>query len=291
MLNRVYLLALAALPLACTSPAERARADSAQALVLTQRHLMQTLVAQRDSVSRILTEADAFVGQIDSSISRVKSLPRSTSADRTFESAIDEQLHARKDMLRRVNALVARAKKTAAELSAAKKREQALLAENGKLRAQVDSEAAKIAELTATISQQALAIATLQARIDGMSQELTTIQAATSRAYYVVGTEGDLLKKGVVVREGGANLLVVRVGRTLVPARTLKKEMFTAIDTREMHNIVMPDSSKRYQIVSRQSLDDAQVANREGASFRGPLKITDADKFWGPSRYLILVQR
>src|SRR5438270_8542621 len=39
---------------ACTSPRERARADSAQALVAQQGLLVQRLTAQRDSVSRVL---------------------------------------------------------------------------------------------------------------------------------------------------------------------------------------------------------------------------------------------
>ena len=63
------------------------------------------------------------------------------------------------------------------------------------------------------------------------------------------------------------------------------------IDTRQVHAISVPDSTKRYAIVSRQSLDDAKIEAREGSSFRGSLEIPDADKFWAPSRYLIIVQR
>ena len=58
-----------------------------------------------------------------------------------------------------------------------------------------------------------------------------------------------------------------------------------------MHQIEVPDSTKRYQIVSRQSLDDVKVATREGTSFRGSLEIPNSEKFWSPSRYLIIVQR
>ena len=55
--------------------------------------------------------------------------------------------------------------------------------------------------------------------------------------------------------------------------------------------IAILDTTKRYEIVSRQSLDDAKVGAREGTSFRGPLEIADSEKFWSPSRYLIIVQR
>src|SRR5205085_5833668 len=60
---------------------------------------------------------------------------------------------------------------------------------------------------------------------------------------------------------------------------------------RNVQQITVPDTSRRYQIVSRQSLDDAEAPQRDGPSFRGNLKIKDIDKFWAPSKYLIIVER
>ena len=97
--------------------------------------------------------------------------------------------------------------------------------------------------------------------------------------------------EGVIVKEGGTNLLIKRFGRTVVPARELNKDAFTSIDTRTVHEIGVPDSSKHYRIVSRQSLDDVKVGERDGTTFRGPLEIPDAEKFWSASRYLIIVER
>ena len=301
MSRRLFSLGLCVfggLAVACTSPRERARADSVQALVTKQGQLMQTLTAQRDSVSSLLGDADAFIGKIDSSISRVKGLPARSRAARGSEGPLEEQVRARRDMLRRVDALVERARETAKEVAALKEREKQLLAENGELKDSLSItaqrllvDAQQIAELQGTIEQQAQTIAGLQARLDDFDKQLASERTAASRAYYVIGTEDELMKKGVIVKEGGANLLIKRVGRTIVPARTLDKSAFTAIDTREVHAIGVPDSTKRYQIVSRQSLDDVKVASREGTSFRGSLEIADAEKFWSPSRYLIIVQK
>lgn len=292
------LLASAGVMAGCTSPREQARADSVRVLVAQQGQLLQQLTAQRDSVSRVLGDADAFIGKIDSSISRVKGLSVRTAASRGSEGPLEDQIRRRKDMLRRVDALVTRARETAREVSALKDREKRLLAENGQLKdsltatvQQLMTDAKQIAEMTATIEQQAQTIAAMQARLDDFDKQLATERAAASRAYYVIGTEDELLKKGVIVREGGTNLLFKRVGRTLVPARQLNREAFTSIDTREVREISVPDTTRRYQIVSRQSLDDVKVATREGTSFRGPLEIPDADRFWAASRYLIIVQR
>ena len=291
------LLPLVILPIACTSPREKARADSAQALAAQQRVLMDKLSAQRDSVSLVLADANLFITKIDNSISRVKGL-KPAAARKGSESGLEDQLAARKDLLRRVDALVARSRETARELADLKDKQAKLVAENGRLveenKALRDSLAAEVqhvADLTSSIEQQAQAVAMLQARLDDLTKELGDVRAASAKAYYIIGTEDELIKKGVVVKEGGANLLIKRVGRTLVPARELKADEFNAIDTREVHAIEVPDTTRKYQIVSRQSLDDAKVALREGNTFRGTLEIPESERFWSTSKYLIIVQR
>ncbi len=292
------LCALAGLVAGCSSAADRARADSAQTLVIQQGQLLHQLTAQRDSVSQVLGQADAFIGKIDSSISKVKGLPRKSHAPKNEEGPLEEQVRQRRDMLRRVDALVERARQTARQVADLKEREKQLLAENGVLKDSLSADAQRfqadaqqIAQLQGTIEQQAQALAALQARLDDFDKQLAAAKEEASRAYYVIGTEDQLLKDGVIVREGGANLLIKHVGRTLVPARHLDVAMFKQIDTRAVHEIAVPDSTKRYQIVSRQSLDDVKVAERNGTQFRGSLEIPDSDKFWAPSRYLIIVQR
>ena len=291
------LLPLIVLPIACSSPRDRARADSAQALATQQRVLMDKLSAQRDSVSLVLADANLFITKIDNSISRVKGL-QPAAAKKGSESGLEDQLRARKDLLRRVDALVARSRETARDLADLKDKQAKLMAENGRLaeenKALRDSLAAEVqhvADLTASIEQQAQAVAMLQARLDDLTKELGEARAAYAKAYYIIGTEDELIKKGIVVKEGGANLLIKRVGRTLVPARDLKPDVFNAIDTREVHMIEVPDTTRKYQIVSRQSLDDAKVAMREGNTFRGSLEIPEAERFWSTSKYLIIVER
>ena len=291
-MKRFWPTAMLVLPLAvaCTSAKEKARADSAQALAAQQKVLMAQLEAQKDSLTQVIGDADGFIAKIDSQVTRVKGLPKSKRNPKS-ESPIEDQVQARKEMLKRVSALVARAQETAQQLAEARKREEELRSENEKLKAQVDADALRIAELTAQIEQQAMSIATMQAKVDTLDMLVNDLRALQSKAYYVIGEEGELIKKGLVVKEGGANLLVARVGRTLVPARSLDRDMFKAIDVREVHEIQVPDTSRRYQIVSRQSLDNADLSERDGSSFRGNLKIKDSDRFWAPSRFLIIVER
>ena len=289
---------LAALLAGCTSSRDRARADSAQAAAEEQLRLTNQLAAQKDSLTNVVLEADRFISQVDSQISRVKGLKTPKGSDKKLESPIQEQLEQRKIMLARVKALVERAQATASQLADSRKREKKLRGENAVLREQVDGNEKLIADLGATIERQTATIAGLQSQVDSLTresqrlgEEMRTLATTNSKAYYIIGRERDLIEKGVIVREGGANLLVARVGRSLQPARKLNRELFTAIDQREVSEIPMPDAKRQYRIVSRQSLENAEVTQRDKSWFRGNLKITDAEQFWAPSRYLIIVQR
>jgi len=284
--------AATALVLAACGPApEHVAADSTAGALSAQRlALVSKLAAQKDSLTRVVLAADDFIMHIDSSVATVRGMPKGNRADRTLDP-LARQIKNRKLVMSRVDALVARAHETAAQLSKSNKN-------NAELRAQLASDSAMITDLNATIQRQTAMIQTLSVRIDSLrnaSQELAStlqsVQNENAKAFFVVGREEDLVKRGVIVREGGANLLFAHPGRTLQVARTLDPQAFTVVDQRQTTTIPMPDSTRRYRIVSRQSLDDAKVDARDKNSFRGNLTIADASKFWAASKYLVVVQQ
>ena len=290
-LSAMALLALAA----CTDKAALARADTLESRLTEQQALANQLSAQKDSLTRVVLDADAFLGQMDSAISTVRGVGKRR---RASTDPLADQLQARKDMQDRVVALVNRAKQTANQLAELQKKQQATEQANVQLQSQVSEQLTKIeqdallvADLGATIERQNTQIAVLEARLDSLGTEVRTLGTRHYQAYYVVGTEDELIEKGVIAKEGGANLILARPGKTLVPARVLNPEHFTAIDQRDAKLIMVPDSTKRYRIVSRQSLDNADVPWRDERSFRGNLRIVAANEFWAPSRFLILVQQ
>ena len=104
----------------------------------------------------------------------------------------------------------------------------------------------------------------------------------------VVSNEEDV--KGVVQKVGGTNLLIARPGRTLVPAQLFNPDSFIAIDQRETTTIQVPDTTRRYRVITRQNLDAAELTAREGTTFKGPIRITKPEEFWAQSRFLILLR-
>jgi hypothetical protein len=276
---------------ACAPAPEHVAADSTAGILSAQRLALVTkLAAQKDSLTRVVLAADDFIMHIDSSVATVKGMPKGERADRKLDP-LARQIVNRKLMMRRVDALVERARATSAQLAKANKG-------NVELRAQLASDSAMITDLNRTIQKQTAMIATLSVRIDSLrnaTQQLaSTLQAVeteAAKAFFVIGREDDLVKRGVIVREGGSNLLFAHPGRTLQVARTLDPQAFTELDQRGTKVIQMPDSTRRYRIVSRQSLDDAKVDERDKNSFRGNLTIADASKFWAASRFLVVVQQ
>jgi hypothetical protein len=262
-----------------------------------QQRLTNQLAAQKDSLMGVVLDADKFISQIDSQISRVRDLPKGK-RQKDSEGPLQDQLQARRQLLARVDALVRRAQTTARELAASKGRVTQLSADSMRMQQALENDQKMIAQLSETIQRQTSRIDGMQVQVDSLAganarlgTELALLQTTHSKAFYIVGNEEELVKKGVIVREGGANLLIAHPGRTLQPARTLDSGAFTMIDRRNVKEIPVPDSTRRYAIVSRQSLDDADVSEREKTVFRGNLKIKDADKFWSQSRYLIIVER
>jgi hypothetical protein len=276
---------------ACGPTPEHKRADSTAAAAAEQQTLLASqLAAQKDSLTRVVLQADDFIMQVDKSMSRVKGLPKGKKKNDNLDP-LARQVENRKLVMERVDALVARAQATAAQLAKANRN-------NVALRAQIASDSALIAELNSTIQRQTATIEGLSVRIDSLksatqqlSVQLAAVETESAKAFYVVGKEDDLVKKGVIVREGGTNLLLIKPGRTLQIARTLPVDQFTTVDVRGLKEITVPDSTRRYRLVSRQSLDAAEVQERKRNTFRGNLHIADASKFWGASKYLVLVEQ
>jgi uncharacterized coiled-coil protein SlyX len=296
MLNRrnlsLAVLSLATLA-ACGPSKEHAHADSVATLAATQQvRLSAQLTAQKDSLVHVVLAADDFIMKIDSSVSRVvgKKKGKGKGKDATLDP-LAQQLQNRKAVMERVDALVARTRETAKQLAAANK-------DNAALRQQLANDEAMIEDLNATIQRQSGTIAALSTRVDslnGVTRELgatiASLEAQHNKAFYVIGREDDLLKRGVIVHEGGANLLFAHPGRTLQMSRTADPSVFTAVDQRGTKVIEMPEPNRRYRVISRQSLDYAAVDGREDNTFQGNLKIAEPSRFWGPSRFLVILEQ
>jgi len=132
----------------------------------------------------------------------------------------------------------------------------------------------------------------LAATLDTVVTQLDTLKAETGTVYYVVGTKDELLDRGLVEKKGGSRVLFIfgKRGETLVPARELDPEQFTAIDKHQVTAIPLPDSAAEYEIASRHPTDQVWLTE-DGKISGSALEIASPDEFWLASKFLIVVQK
>jgi len=179
-----------------------------------------------------------------------------------------------------------------------------LLAENkgliAKLRKQAKGSAAKIVELEQTIADLERTITEKDTEIGALKEELSSTNASLAtliemyrdrsqladmqrgemnNAFYAVGTAKELTAKGVLTKEGG----VAGIGRVnKLNSAALPKEYFAAVDLTATPEITI--GAKKAKLAT--SHPEGSYRFEGGAE---KLMITDPEKFWSISKYLVVV--
>jgi hypothetical protein len=275
-----------------------ARSRSAKdSLVMVKDSLLAEKERQLSIQSAMIGDA-ATTARLISEIDRDLAKARVTVKDeKKVESGIDNASDRLTLVQKKVNVVLSRL--TASETRIKRLREDSTSRSmlNAQQAAQLAEYEKSIGELRLTVEGQSREIAMLTAQVDSMGRENVALSARNNAmsahedsVFVAIGTEKELTEKGVIRREGGTLLLFGR-GKTIVPARTLELEDFQVMSKSRDLSIQLPDSLKQYRIVSRQNLEFTATTNPKQPLVKGALNVTDPDKFWAPSKFLILVQR
>lgn len=309
--SRAYsaaILVLGAVLAGCTDSASRARADSlavelanATSVRDSLQGMMQSTIADKDRALNQVVEATKFADQVDAELRQVRGLTSSVTVSKSDESGKTSAADAQKDILNRLAQMRQR-------LNSRQSQIRAMLDTMKTMRTDASAAASLLSDLNARLALRDREIVAFQQEVSQLrvaNAELTvekatltdTVKAMDARenmAYYTIGTRRQLLADGVVTEEGGSRgLLIVKLGKTLVPARVLDESKFTRIDRREAITIALPRADRPYKIVSRHDVGLIEVAKKEkDGSFRGEsIRITDPAKFWASSRFLIISEK
>ena len=269
--------------------------------------------AQKDSLLTEVLETTQFVTDVNAELAKAKSLAvAKTTSDPGVPGARKDR-EDRKAALERVQAVIAKLNESEAKLSETEARAKQSRTRNARLLAQIETYKKTIEDLRATAEQQKsdyeaqladknVQIATLAGRVDTLSTEKTQLEtdkaaltdtvvnltAYKNTVYYAVGTKDELMKKGIITKEGSKFL--VFGGTRLEPARNLDPQSFTAIDKTQSTSIPLPRTDKKYKIVSRQSPTYLASGVSKDGKITGSVEIAQPEEFWSASKYLILVQ-
>jgi len=258
--------------------------------------------AQKDSLLTEVLETTQFVSDLNSELAKAKTLAiTSDGADPGLPGAHQDR-EERKATLARIQQVIARLNESEAKLTATEARAKNARIRNARLLAQIATYKKTIEDLKtaaeqqqAEIADQRSQIALLAGQVDTLGKERNTLRGSVASlitykntVYYAVGTKDELIKNGVVTKEGSKFL--VFGGTRLEPARNLNPSAFTAIDKTQTLSIALPRIDKKYKIVSRQSPEFLSGDVNPKGEVKGVVEIVAPEDFWTPSKYLILVQ-
>jgi hypothetical protein len=261
---------------------------------------LTTLAAEKDSLLRQVAENARLMSDISAQLVKVADPERLARVAAASESPVA----ASRDSLRvMVDDVTERLTTLETRLAESRRRISRLDHASDSARAAFDQ---AITDLQTAMANQRTTIAFLSERLEVLQTE--NVQLASEKAalvdtveqlideqntaYYVIGTKEELLAGGLVTEEGGSRVLFIfgKRGKTLVPARDLDTALFTPIDLRTTTELVLPDSAADYRIASRQNVIYLAEPPDKDGKVRGALRITSAEEFWLPSKFLIIVR-
>lgn len=150
------------------------------------------------------------------------------------------------------------------------------------LQTQVEEKDGQIAELKAQLEKANLDLANLQTNYEEVKQESEVKTEIINTAYYAYGTKKELIKQGVLTKEGG----FAGLGKTTKLKDDFNKQYFTKVDIKNAIEITL--ACKKAKLITNHPSSSYKFDGEQGKKIE-KLIITDADSFWSSSKYLVVV--
>ena len=259
----------------------------------TQAKLEQlaTVSSERDRLMQEMADNARLMSQVGAELARVQVPSKQLHVSR--ESPMRA---ARDSVIQRIHYIAVKVNESETRLRENERRIRALTVLSDSLRATLDSTMANFQNMLesqkATIASLTEQVTQLSAANAALADTVNQLATKTNTVYYVIGTEDELLQRGIIRKEGGARFLFVlwKSGQTLVPGRELDPSEFRTFNKRQVREIILPDSTRHYRIASRQDLNALETPAPDGELTGSVIKIADPERFWSTSKFLIIVQ-
>ncbi len=252
----------------------------------TERKLaeLEQVNAQKDSLMQEVAISSRLISDVNTELAKAR-----IRNNRLHVSSESPAMAANDTLIAKLRYVVARVGETERALGESRDRIKSLTALSDSLRATYDT---TVGNLQSVVASQKTTIDLLTEQVNTLTEENVALRDSLSTGYYVIGTRAELKKKGILTEQGGGRVLFIlwRTGKTLQPARNLDPTMFTAIDTRKVTSIPLPNSRAHYQVASLQDLDYV-AEQRDHNKYSGvpSLTITSPVDFWRSSKFLVII--
>lgn len=268
-----------------------------------------SVMAMKNELLNEVMTSTQFITEINAALAKAKALQDQNQQQLATSGGSEAELNRVRDerrmILGRIQTLVARLDSAEARLEDTRARARSLARRDSNLTRQVAQYERTIANFRKQVQEQRV---TYQAVIDSQNVQIAELSTANTQlaeqrqaltdtltelvtqqntVYYVAGTKDELMKKGILVEEGGRRFLLVG-SRPVHPARALDTTSFVRIDRLRDSVITLP--AGEYQILTRQNQQFAAPFSASKGKIAGGLKIQQPERFWETSKFLILLR-
>lgn len=150
-----------------------------------------------------------------------------------------------------------------------------------RLTSEIEEKDVQINMLKSELERLNIEMASLNLNYQEANQEIGVKTEKLNTAFYAFGTSKELIKNGVLTKEGG----FIGIGKSQKVKDDFNKSYFTKVDITTTSEIVL--GSKKAKLVTTHPADSYKIDGADGRAEK--LVITNAENFWSVSKYLVIV--
>lgn len=150
-----------------------------------------------------------------------------------------------------------------------------------RLTADIEAKDAQITDLKTQMEQLNVAMTNLNVNYQEVTQESEVKTEKLNTAFYAFGTAKELIKNGVLTKEGG----FIGLGKIQKMKDDFNKNYFTKVDISTTNTIIL--AAKKAKMITTHPSGSYKIEGADGKAEK--LTITNSEDFWSTSKYLVIV--
>jgi predicted nucleic acid-binding Zn-ribbon protein len=151
------------------------------------------------------------------------------------------------------------------------------------LQASLDAREQEITTLKSQLESLNLELSNLTMNYQESQQQSAAKTEVINTAYYAYGTSKELIKKGILTKEGG----FIGIGKSKKMSENMDLTYFQKIDITQTKEISLGGSMKKASLSSTHPAGSYKFEGSNGKFDK--LVISDSDKFWSVSKYAVII--
>lgn len=241
------------------------------------------------SINALLSDFNAIEENLDSIARRQEAIEVESLQTHEVKATQRDRIN---ENIRIINELLERNRKLIADLQAKLRASQGRVAE---LNILVDRLQVSVAEKEKELGLTKVKLNEMDLNLENLNVMLDTITAQKAEtdkalqekikqlntAYYIVGTFKELRQKNVVNKEGG----FLGIGKNQLLKQDFNNDAFTRIDITETK--IIDFGGKEGKVITNHPSGSYSLTRNSGKL--SSLSISDPEKFWGASKYLVVI--